>query len=135
MRSKKNQPETTQPDVQVNKVATGDLFTPGPWKVNKIEFPANDEVTPYYTIVNDSDTDIDTVAFIAKSDEMMAANYQLMAAAPEMLAVLRKSNDMIETCLIEGMWNPDMPQEFFEILKQLKKNNDSAIKKATTITE
>lgn len=132
MSSKKNQPETTQQDVQVNKVATIDLFTPGPWKVSRHDLKNNDSI---YLIVDSTDHDIDIVAFQSENRDMMDANYQLMAAAPEMLAALRKSNDMIEICLIEGMWNADMPQEFFETLKQLKKDNDSAIKKATTLTE
>lgn len=125
-------PEPREKNSQVNKVVSSDHFTPGPWKVSRHDLKNNDSI---YLIVDSTDHDIDIVALKSENRNMMDANYQLMAAAPEMLSALRKSNDMIETCLIEAMWSLDVPQEFFETLKQVKKDNDSVIQKATTITE
>lgn len=119
-------PELKEKNSQVNKVSS-DLFTPGPWRVSRHDLKNNDSI---YLIVDSTDHDIDIVAFQSENRNMMDANYQLMATAPEMLEAIRETLTAFEKLKIYMD-----PNVFVPGLEPAIRKMQQSIKKATTINE
>lgn len=120
-------PELKEKNSQVNKVSS-DLFTPGPWRVSRHDFLKDGD--SIYLIVDSTDHDIDIVAYQSENKDMMDANYQLMAAAPEMLEAIRytlKAFEKMKSQLDPNIYHPGLASSIIKM--------EQAVQKATTINE